>query len=47
MLFIAGAGGGSVCTWQLLKWKYEQIAQEEIDSVKGLMSKKMRRKAVL
>ena len=35
MLFIAGAGIGSVCTWQLLKRKYELIAQEEIDSVKA------------
>ena len=26
---------GSVCTWQLLKRKYELIAQEEIDSVKA------------
>lgn len=37
LAFIAGAGIGSVCTWQLLKRKYEQIAQEEIDSVKRLM----------
>ena len=35
MLLIAGAGIGSVCTWQLLKRKYELIAQEEIDSVKA------------
>lgn len=35
LAFIAGAGIGSVCTWQLLKRKYEQIAQEEIDSVKA------------
>ena len=34
LAFIAGAGIGSVCTWQLLKRKYELIAQEEIDSVK-------------
>ena len=31
LAFIAGAGIGSVCTWQLLKRKYEQIAQEEIE----------------
>ena len=35
LAFIAGVGVGSVCTWQLLKRKYEQIAQEEIDSVKA------------
>lgn len=36
LAFIAGAGIGSVCTWQLLKQKYELIAQEEIDSVKAV-----------
>lgn len=35
LAFIAGAGIGSVCTWQLLKRKYELVAQEEIDSVKA------------
>ena len=35
LAFIAGAGIGSVCTWQLLKRKYGLIAQEEIDSVKA------------
>ncbi len=34
LVFITGAGIGSICTWQLLKRKYELIAQEEIDSVK-------------
>lgn len=29
LAFIAGAGIGSVCTWQLLKRKYELIAQED------------------
>ena len=33
-IFIAGAAIGSVVTWKLIKDKYEQIAQEEIDSVK-------------
>lgn len=33
-LFTAGAAIGSVVTWKLVKTKYEQIAQEEIDSVK-------------
>lgn len=46
LAFIAGAGIGSVCTWQLLKRKYEQIAQEEIDSVKsGLCRKRKCRKS--
>lgn len=35
LVFIAGAGIGSVCTWHLLKRKYELISQEEIDSVKA------------
>ncbi len=35
LAFIVGAGIGSVCTWHLLKRKYELIAQEEIDSVKA------------
>ena len=33
-IFAAGAAAGSAVTWKLLKTKYEQIAQEEIDSVK-------------
>lgn len=37
-LFAAGAAIGSVVTWKLLKTKYEQIAQEEIDSVKERFS---------
>ena len=34
LIFTAGAAIGSVATWQFVKKKYEQIAQEEIDSVK-------------
>lgn len=34
MMFAAGALIGSAVTWKLLKTKYEQIAQEEIESVK-------------
>lgn len=34
--FILGAAGGSYVTYRLLKNKYEEIAQEEIDSVKEL-----------
>ena len=33
-LFVIGAGLGSVTTWLLIKKKYEQLTQEEIDSVK-------------
>lgn len=33
-IFLAGAAIGSIATWQFVKKKYEQIAQEEIDSVK-------------
>ena len=38
--FILGAAAGSALTWQFAKKKYEQIAQEEIDSVKEAFSKK-------
>lgn len=33
-IFTTGAALGSLVTWKLVKSKYEQIAQEEIDSVK-------------
>lgn len=42
LLFTAGAGIGSAVTWKLLKTKYEQIAQEEIDSVKEVYSRRAR-----
>jgi hypothetical protein len=38
--FIAGATLGSLATFMVVKKKYEQIAQEEIDSVKAVYSKK-------
>jgi len=38
IVFAAGAAVGSVVTWKLLKTKYEQIAQEEIESVKEFYS---------
>ena len=38
--FVAGATLGSLATYMVVKKKYEQIAQEEIDSVKELYSKK-------
>ena len=34
ILFTAGAVIGSLVTWKVIKTKYEDIAQEEIDSVK-------------
>lgn len=39
IIFTAGAAIGSVATWYFVKTKYEQIAQEEIDSVKEVFSK--------
>ena len=38
--FALGVAVGSVTTWKLIKTKYEQIAQEEIDSVKEVYSKR-------
>lgn len=38
--FTIGAATGSVVTWRFVKKKYEQIAQEEIDSVKAVFCKK-------
>lgn len=38
LIFAAGAAVGSLVTWRLLKTKYEQIAQEEIDSVKEVFA---------
>jgi hypothetical protein len=40
LIFAAGAGIGSAVTWKIVKTKYEQIAQEEIDSVKDYYRKK-------
>lgn len=40
LAFVAGAVAGSVVTWKYVKTKYEQIAQEEIDSVKEVYSRK-------
>lgn len=38
--FLAGAALGSGVTWYVVKTKYERIAQDEIDSVKEVFSKK-------
>lgn len=40
LYFVTGAGIGSAVTWYILKQRYEDIAQEEIDSVKELYAKK-------
>ena len=40
--FVIGAAVGSVVTWKLLATKYEQLAQEEIDSVKEYFAKRNR-----
>lgn len=38
--FIVGAAIGGVVAWKLVKGKYEEYAQEEIDSVKDTFAKK-------
>lgn len=40
VVFIAGAAVGAMISWRFLKTRYEHIAQEEIDSVKAVYSKK-------
>lgn len=42
VIFSLGAAAGSVVSWKLLKTKYEQIAQEEIESVREVYSKKQK-----
>lgn len=39
-IFAAGAAVGSLITWKLIKDKYARIAQEEIDSVKEVFSRR-------
>lgn len=39
LIFAVGAAIGSAVTWYFVKTKYEQIAQEEIDSVKAEFTK--------
>ena len=39
-IFAAGATFGSLVTWRILRDKYEQITQDEIDSVKEVFAKK-------
>lgn len=38
--FIAGAAAGSVVTWQFVKKKYEQMAQEEVQEVRDFYASK-------
>ena len=38
--FLLGAGVGSIATWKLVETKYKKLAQEEIDSVREVYSKK-------
>lgn len=40
IMFVLGAAAGSAVTWQFAKKKYEQIAEEEINSVKEVFSKR-------
>ena len=39
-IFAAGASIGSAVTWKILKTKYEQLAKEEIESVKEVFSRR-------
>lgn len=41
IIFAAGAALGSVVTWKLVKTKYEQIANEEIQEVRELYARKV------
>lgn len=40
MIFAFGAAAGAAVTWKYLKTTYEQLAQEEIDSVKAIFMNK-------
>ena len=39
--FVVGAAIGSVVTWKIVKTKYEQFAQEQIDSVKEVFARRI------
>ncbi len=41
MIFVLGAAVGSVVTWKYIEKKYERIAQDEINSVKEVFSKRV------
>lgn len=40
LYFVAGAGIGSAVTWYIVKDKYKEIAEEEIDSIKERYARK-------
>lgn len=40
IIFAAGAAVGSFITWKIVDEKYQQLTQEEIDSVKDMYAKK-------
>ena len=40
LMFAAGMAVGSIVTWKFVKTKYERIANEEIESIKEVYSKK-------
>ena len=40
VIFATGATIGSLVTWKFIRTKYERLAQEEIDSVKEVFSRK-------
>ena len=40
LMFVAGAAVGSIATWKFVKTKYERIANDEIESIKEVYSKK-------
>lgn len=44
-IFAAGAAIGSAVTWKFVKTKYERIANEEIESVKEVYSRKKKEEA--
>lgn len=46
LMFISGVTVGSVVTWKLVKTKYEQIANEEIESVREYYAQKDKEKLV-
>lgn len=41
LMFAVGAAIGSAVTWKVVKTKYEQIAQEEIESVKEVFAEQL------
>lgn len=45
LIFAAGAAIGSVATWKFVETKYKRIAQEEIDSVKEVFSRRKKEEA--